>query len=127
MREAVLLSDRGANFLELCNDKGVVCVASGVEAGERGETLLLTADLDEPSGRLREDPDQAGEGDRRDNLQGEGEAPLEDGAVVVDLEAVNDETGDEGSETKGELLEGRQATADRRVGDLRLIKWSEER
>jgi hypothetical protein len=96
LREHVLLGDRGADLLKLGYDKGVGRVAAGVEASERGETLLLAANLDEPPRRLGEDPDQAGERDRRDDLEGQRKAPLKDGALVVDLEAVDDERGDEG-------------------------------
>lgn len=111
---------------KLCTNKDIGGVAAGVKASERAESILFAALGHEPSRRFREEHDKESEGNGRGDLETEGESPLEDGIFLVNAAAVDDETGNEGTDTEEKLLESGESASDGRVGNFRLIKGSKE-
>lgn len=77
----VLDGDALLDLLEFGAHPGVLGVAVGVQAGERLETFLDAAVVDEPAGGLGEEEDEEGEDGAGDDLDAEGDAPL--AGVVV--------------------------------------------
>jgi len=68
--------DAGEDVLVLELDEGVIYVAVGVQACERGKSLLVAALEGEPPRRLGKGVDECGERDHWQELEREREAPL---------------------------------------------------
>lgn len=107
---------------EFGTDKDIGGVAAGVEAGERAEGILLTTLCHEPSRRLGEEHDEESQGNGGSDLKSEGESPFKDGTGLVDAASVDDEAGDERTDTEEELLKGGESASNGRMCDFALIK-----
>lgn len=95
----------GDDVLQLGLGGDAVLALVAAKAAEDKAGFLLAAGLDEPTGRLRHEPDEAEEEDERQDLECDGEAPDEGGVGVVvlggaELEPVGD---DDTEDVEGEL------------------------
>jgi len=66
--------------------------------------------------RLGQQEDHTSQRHTREQLQTQGQPPLEDGSALSDLTGVDDERSDQGSDSEEELLQSRKLSSSGRVG-----------
>jgi hypothetical protein len=133
------------------DDERVVDIPPGVKSSERTDGFFFPTDGHEPSRpfprwfdqfqippntdghsqtqldlprRLGQQEDHTGQRYTREQLQTQGQPPLEDGPALSDLTSVDDERGDQGSDSEEELLQGRKLSSSRGVGCVCLVDLS---
>lgn len=99
----------GLNLLELVSHKGVVLVTIGMVVGQGLESLLIPALANEPTWRLRREPNKANLGDSGETLQHGRDTPR---PSVLDLEGSEGSPG--GDDSTG-VPEGVVHGSDRRT------------